>query len=270
MPSANPSTLNVALSAARLAGAVLRRQLTRPSTARSKGFRDIVTDADLAAQEAIVGHLSRAFPHDRTLAEEDPRAVDWADPTPTWVIDPLDGTSNFARQIPLFAVSIGLVRAGVIELGVIHDPVRGETFFAERGGGAFRQTARGRAARLRVSPLAVFAEAAIGMGWPRDPGLRQRVNEATARVGAVCQTLRATGSAALSFAYVACGRFDGVYQLAVQPWDVAAGALLIIEAGGKVTLPDGGEWRLGAGQVVASNRVLHAELVSTLAWGRNA
>jgi len=89
----------------------------------------------------------------------------------------------------------------------------------------------------------------------------------SARVGAVCQTLRATGSAALGFAYVASGRFDGLYHLALQPWDVAAGALLVIEAGGRLTLPDGGEWRLGAGQVVASNRVLHAELVSTLAWG---
>lgn len=261
------TTLTVALSAVRLGGAVLRRQLTRRQSVRHKGFRDVVTDADFAAQKVILSHLTTAFPDHRLLAEEDPRAVDWADPTPTWVVDPLDGTSNFARQIPMFAVSIGLVQASVIEAGVIHDPLRGETFFAERGRGAFRQTARGRRERIRVSALDNFAAAAIGLGWPRDPALRRRVNDATARVGAVCQTLRATGSAALNFAYVACGRFDGVYQLAVQPWDVAAGVLLITEAGGRVTLPDGSEWRLDEGQVVASNGRLHSALVEALAWG---
>jgi myo-inositol-1(or 4)-monophosphatase len=270
MSLSNLSSLNVALSAARLGGAVLRRHLVRRQSVRPKGFRDVVTDADFAAQEAILSHLTAATPGCRVLAEENPRAVDWADPTPTWVVDPLDGTSNFARQIPLYAISIGLVRAGVIEVGVIHDPLRGETFFVERGCGAFRQTARGRRERIQVSALDNFADAAIGLGWPRDPELRRRVNDATARVGAVCQTLRATGSAALNFAYVACGRFDGVYQLAVQPWDVAAGALLIVEAGGRVTLPDGGEWRLGEGQVVASNGKLHSALVDALAWGKLA
>lgn len=268
----NLSTLKVALSAARIAGALLRRTLTHPHThnIRHKGFRDIVTDADLTAQAAILGHLAAATPGHRVLAEEDPRALDWADPTPTWVVDPLDGTSNFARQIPLFAVSIGLVRAGVIEAGVIHDPLRGETFFAERGRGAFLRTGRARPRPIHVSSVNDLAEATVGLGWPRDPALRRRVNDATARVGAACQTLRATGSATLNFAYVACGRFDGVYQLAVQPWDVAAGVLLITEAGGRVTLPDGGEWQLGEEQLVASNGALHAKLVEVLAWEKTA
>lgn len=267
MDASNLSALSVALAAAQRAGDVLRRALTRTRKVQRKGFRDLVTDADLAAQDVIVRELTAAFPGYRVLAEEDPRAVDWADPTPTWVIDPLDGTSNFIRQIPIFGVSIGLVAAGEVKVGVIHDPMSGETFLAERGRGAFRKMARGHAARITVSALSDIANAAIGMGWPRDPTLRWRVNDATARVGAACQTLRATGSAALTFAYLACGRFDGVYQLAVQPWDVAAGALLIAEAGGRVTLPDGGEWRLGAEQVVASNGVLHSALIETLAWG---
>lgn len=266
MEASNPSPLNVALAAAQRAGDVLRRALTRTRQVQSKGFRDMVTDADLAAQDVIVRELTTAFPGYSVLSEENPRVVDWADPTPTWVIDPLDGTSNFVRQIPIFGVSIGLVAAGEVHLGVIHDPLRGESFFAERGGGAFRRSGRGRAKRVQVSVLDDLADAAIGMGWPRDPALRQRVNDATARVGAACQTLRATGSAALGFAYVACGRFDGLYHLALQPWDVAAGALLVVEAGGRLTLPNGGEWRLGEGQVVASNGVLHSALVETLAW----
>jgi myo-inositol-1(or 4)-monophosphatase len=267
MGASNLSTLNVAIAAARLGGDVLRRKLRRPVQVNRKGFRDIVTDADFAAQAAIVDHLSAAFPQHRLLAEEDPRAVEWSDPTPTWVIDPLDGTSNFARHIPLFAVSIGLARAGTLEVGVIHDPARGETFFAARGSGAFLQTSRGRARPIRVSALDSLADSVIGMGWPRDTALRRRVNAATERVGAACQTLRATGSAALNFAYIACGRMDGLYHLALQPWDVAAGALLVIEAGGHLSLPDGSEWRLGAGQVVASNGALHTELVSAFAWG---
>lgn len=267
MDASSHSPLNVALAAAQLAGDGLRRALTLTRHVRAKGFRDMVTDADLAAQEVIVRELSRAFPQYRLLAEEDPRAVDWADPTPTWVIDPLDGTSNFARQIPIFCVSIGLVVAGQVQVGVIHDPLRRESFFAERGGGTFLSTGRGRAKRMQVSALDDFAGAAIGMGWPRDPALRQRVNDATARVGAACQTLRATGSAALGFAYVACGRFDGQYHLALQPWDVAAGALLVTEAGGRLSLPNGDAWRLGEGQVVASNGLLHSALVETLAWG---
>ncbi|MGQ0600465.1 MAG: inositol monophosphatase family protein, partial [Anaerolineales bacterium] len=227
MDASNHSPLNVALAAAQRAGEVLRRALTRTRIVHSKGFRDMVTDADLAAQEVIVRELTAAFPGHRILTEEDPRAVDWADPTPTWVIDPLDGTSNFVRQIPLFGVSIGLVAAGEVKVGVIHDPLQGESFFAERGGGSFRRAGRGRAKRVQVSALDTLTDAAIGMGWPRDPALRRRVNDATARVGAACQTLRATGSAALGFAYVACGRFDGLYHLALQPWDVAAGALLV-------------------------------------------
>lgn len=266
MPKSQLSPLAIAIEAAQLAGAVLRRKFTRPLQVSRKGFRDVVTDADVAAQEVILTHLHRAFPKHRFLAEENPQAIDWAEQTPTWVIDPLDGTSNFARGLPLFAVSIGLARAGVLQVGVIHDPVRGETYFAERGGGAWRQTARGRAARIRVSSLNDFADAAVGMGWPRDPALRQRVNDATARVGAACQTLRATGSAALGFAYIAAGHFDGLYHLALQPWDVAAGALLVQEAGGRLTAPTGAAWHLGEGQVVASNGALHPALIDALAW----
>jgi myo-inositol-1(or 4)-monophosphatase len=163
-------------------------------------------------------------------------------------------------------VSIALVQGGQSQLGVVHDPLRAETFFAGVGQGAFLQSGRAQPKSLRVSAVAELAEATVGLGWPREPELRAKVNVATGRVGAICQTLRATGSAALNFAYVAAGRMDGLYHLAVQPWDTAAGTLLVTEAGGRVSALAGGPWQLGQPQVVVSNGHVHAELLAALGW----
>ena len=261
--------LDAALEAATAAGDVLRRKFPHAREVNSKGWRDIVTDADFAAQQAIADILVPRFPDFALLSEEGRHDIDLSAPAPTWVIDPLDGTTNYARQFPSFGVSIALAQRGEIQLGVIHDPLRRETFYAEKGKGAFARRESGRRSPrpLRVSALTDFGGALVGVDWARDPALRQRIVEALGRVAAECRTVRAVGSAALGLAYVAAGWLDGYYHLALQPWDVAAGALIVTEAGGRISTPDGSAWQLGIGQAVASNEVLHEEFLRTLGLG---
>ncbi len=261
--------LEAALEAAAAAGDVLRRKFPHAREVKSKGWRDIVTDADFAAQQAIADILVPRFPDFALLSEEGRHDIDLSASAPTWVIDPLDGTTNYARQFPSFGVSIALAQRGEIQVGVIHDPLRRETFYAEKGGGAFVRRENGRRAPrpLRVSALTDFGDALVGVDWARDPALRQRTVEALGRVAAACRTVRAVGSAALGLAYVAAGWLDGYYHLALQPWDVAANALIVTEAGGRLSAPDGNAWRLGLEQAVASNAVLHAEFLRILGLG---
>lgn len=258
-------TLETAIEAATRAGNVLRRKLREAREVKSKGWRDIVTDADIAAQTTVLNVLTARFPKHVILSEEGQHDMDWQAPSPTWVIDPLDGTTNYARQFPSFCVSIGLIQRGALRVGVIHEPLRRETFYAEKGRGAFVLIGRGEPRRLRVNALTDFAGALIGVDWPRDPALRRRVVDALSRVAAECRTVRAVGSAALGLAYTAAGWLDGYYHLSLQPWDVAAGALLVLEAGGALTRPDGGAWQLADRGVVASNGPLHQKLLTTLA-----
>lgn len=263
----SPAPIAIALEAAQVAGTLLRRRFARPRQVANKGFRDIVTDADYVAQQAVLDRLRTAFPEHAILAEENLQGydLDLNAPAPTWIIDPLDGTRNYAHQMPIFAVSIALAQAGALQLGVIYDPMLDETFYAERGHGAFLQRGQGQPEALRVSDVTELAEAIIGMGWPREPEARLRITEATGRLAPACQSLRATGSAALMLAYVAAGRLDAGYLLAIQSWDVAAAALIITEAGGQVSGLDGAAWRIGHRQVVASNTRVHPELIRTLA-----
>ncbi len=257
--------LEIAIQTARAAGGVLRRKLHQTRTVRSKGFRDPVTDADLAAQEVALRHLTQAFPGDAILSEEGRHDIDLAAATPTWVIDPLDGTANYAHHLPAFGVSIGLVSAGEPWLGVVYDPLRDELFYGERGQGAFVRQGRGRPRPLRVSPTANLAEAVVAMGNPRAPEMRRLADRYNARMGEVCNGLRNFGSAALHLAYVAAGRLEACCHLTLQPWDVAAGALLITEAGGQLATFTGEPWRLTQLQVVADNGHLHAQVLAALA-----
>jgi myo-inositol-1(or 4)-monophosphatase len=259
--------LQGALEAAVAAGAVLRRKFPHAREVKSKGWRDIVTDADFAAQNAALSVLRARFPRHAVLSEEGRHDIDLKTHAPAWVIDPLDGTTNYSRRFPSFSVAIALVRGGELLLGVVHDPLRRDTFFAQKGRGAFLQSGRGRPRPVRVSGLANFGEALVGVDWARDPALRRRVAEAVGRASAECRTVRAIGSAALGLAYVAAGWLDGYFHLALQPWDVAAGALLVAEAGGRLSAPGGGAWHLGQAQLVASNRALHGMLLRALALG---
>ncbi len=259
--------LQTAVRAARAAGRVLSAKFNAAREIRSKGKRDIVTDADYAAERAVRDVLLSRFPDDRFLSEESDaqeRAALWRqaeapDAPALWVVDPLDGTTNYAHHHPVFNVSIGLYLGGEVQLGVVYDPVHGELFAAERGHGA---TVNGR--RLAVSTTRVFDDAVIGMDWARAQPVRRRVARAVARIAPRVMSLRCCGSAALSLCYVAAGRLDGYLHLALSPWDVAAGALLVEEAGGQVTTPTGAPWGIHSQAYVASNGHLQSTLLRYL------
>ncbi len=222
---------------------------------------DLVTRADKDSEAAILRILSAAFPHDGFLGEEGASRHGER----TWVVDPLDGTLNFAHGFPYYAVSIALVEGGRPKVAVVLDSARGELFSAVQGQGAF---ADGRP--LRVTDRAVLGEAMLGTGFSYDEA-RQREN--VALFGYVLPRVRAVrrpGAASLDLCAVAAGRFDGFWELALAPWDVAAGWLIVEEAGGRISTEDGGPYELGAPCVVGSNGVLHDGLVALLAAARAA
>jgi myo-inositol-1(or 4)-monophosphatase len=258
------SFLTTALEAAEAAGDVLRRKYREAREVTSKGLRDIVTDADLAAERAILDVITARFPDHLILSEEGKHDKDLAGSAPTWIIDPLDGTSNYAHRFPYFSVSIGLAQHGEVLVGVVYDCLRREMFLAEKGQGAFRQSAGEAPEPLHVSAETDLAEALIGLGWPRDPAKRRTTMAAAERMSVACRTLRSLGTAALELAEVAAGGLDGFYHLSLFPWDVAAGALLIKEAGGRLSTPTGGPWRLGELGTVATNGLLHPSLLAIL------
>ncbi len=263
--------------AALAAGAVMRLNYEQPHEITMKGAIDPVTETDYQCQDLIMAMIHRAFPDHGFLAEErvgegevplsaaSPGASGpaWeADPPPAcrWIIDPLDGTVNFAHGCPAFCVSIALEADGVLEYGVIYDPMRDELFEGVRGGGATRN---GRP--IRVSATDRLDRALIATGFPYD--IRERIPATMSRLGrivAVSQGLRRGGSAALDMCYVACGRFDGYFEENLKPWDTAAGLVILTEAGGKITTFDGGDYDIYAPNILVSNQMLHNQLLESL------
>ena len=250
----------VALTAARRAGALLVAHLGGARDVQYKQSRtDLVTDMDRRAEAAIVETIRAHHPDHAILTEEAGRL---GGPSGhRWVVDPLDGTTNYASGIPVFAVSIALEVDGRMVLGVVHDPTRNESFVAERGAGA---TLDGRP--IRVSATAALDESVLATGFAytiRD-GQDTNLPEHDA-LSLSCRGVRSIGSAALSLAYVAAGRLDGFWELRLGPWDVAAGALIVEEAGGRVTDLAGRPIDLDAPAPIASNGLIHAEIQATLA-----
>lgn len=235
---------DIALRAAFAAGRVLAGKFYGVREIRSKGFRDLVTDADFAADRATRRVLETAFPEYTIRSEED--AVPPAATAYVWLLDPLDGTTNYARGFPTFSVSLALVHRGRPIVGVVYDPLRRECFFAERGHGAFLN---GR--RIRASRVATIDRAIVGCEMARDPAARALGLKLFAAVAAPGMTARIGGSAALSFCYVAAGRIDTYLQPTLSPWDVAAGILIVREAGGRVTHFDGSPATLRGGSYLA-------------------
>lgn len=260
-----------ALALAHAAGAVLLQH--RPSaaaTVASKGRRrELVTAADRAAERVVVGGLLAAYPDHAVLAEEGvlttegraSKAAEW-----TWIVDPLDGTTNFVHGLPFFAVAIALAHENRPVVGVVHAPALGETFVAARGLGASRIAADGTSRPVRVSATHDFGDALLATGFSynrNEPG-RDDNSARLARVLPHCRDLRRLGSAELDLCYTAAGVYDGYWELYLAPYDVAAGAVVVEEAGGRVTdLSGGGDWVFG-GQVVATNGSLHDELLRRL------
>ncbi|QIN78541.1 inositol monophosphatase [Rubrobacter marinus] len=246
--------LEVAVAAATAAGEILRSNFGREQVVRYKGEVDVVTEVDEQAERKIGGMLREAFPEYGMLAEEGGAREGGGEHR--WIVDPLDGTSNFAHGLPVFCVSIALERAGEVVLGVVHDPMREEIFVAERGGGA---TLDGRP--IRVSETDELIRALLVTGLPYDRDAMPAALDLLSRFAVLTQGLRGLGSAALDVCYVAAGRVDGYYERGVRPWDVAAGALILEEAGGTVTNFRGEKLDLQGLEIVASNTALHPSIV---------
>lgn len=257
-PPALDAFLALAVDAAREAGAILMEHFgrLRPADIASKGVRrDLVTAADLASERAIVARLRAAFPEHRIEAEEETRDAREANDAHElrWFLDPLDGTINFVHQLPAFAVSLGLMRGAQPLVGVVYAPRLEELFAARLGGGA---TLNGKA--LAVSPCTDLADAILATGFPYRRGELAHDNLENFRSFFYSvRGMRRMGSAAVDLAYVAAGRFDGFWELHLAPHDVAAGALLVREAGGVVSDADGGEDWLRGGHIVAAPRAVH-------------
>jgi myo-inositol-1(or 4)-monophosphatase len=216
---------------------------------------DLVTEADRASEAAIVAAVRAAFPAAAILGEEGGVYAGTSDER--FIVDPLDGTTNYAHRYPLFCVSIAYERAGLLEAAAIEAPLMGMRFAARRGGGA---TLNGKP--IRVSATPTLRSALICTGF--NPAQYDRNGRHFAAMSHVAQGVRRDGSAALDLAMVAAGRFDGFWEWDLKPWDIAAGALLITEAGGRITAIDGSALNLAAGSVAGSNGLLHAELCSNL------
>ena len=249
----------VATAAAARAGALLRERYGRRQEVSFKSEIDLVTAVDREAEGLIVATLRDAFPEHGIVAEESPVMPGRGDHR--WYVDPLDGTTNFAHGFPQFAVSIALEQGESVVLGVVHDPLRDETFVATRGGGA-----RLNGAPIGVSDVDGLGRSLVASGFPYD--VRERVDfyeafwrEALRRT----QGVRRVGSAALDLCYVACGRFDAFWEWKLHAWDVAAGCLIVEEAGGRVSDLTGAPHRLAGGQTAASNGRVHGELLGMIA-----
>lgn len=255
--------LPIAVEAARTAGKLLREALGGTRRIAFKGSpTNLVTEMDRRAEAFIVERLLQAFPDHGLLAEESGARASRSEYR--WLIDPLDGTTNYAHGLPVFSVSIALERAGVVELGVVYDPNLDECFVAQRGRGA---TLNGEP--LRVSDCAALGESLLGTGFPNDIRTATETNlPEYAALALRAQAVRRLGSAALDLCYVAAGRFDGFWELRLGPWDMAAGGLMVLEAGGRVTSVRGGPWSLDGPGVVATNGHIHAAVLEALVAAR--
>jgi myo-inositol-1(or 4)-monophosphatase len=246
--------LEAALSAAKEAGEVLRKGFGWQHSVRYKGEVDLVTEVDEQAEQVIREILLEAFPAYGMLAEEGGALVGEEDAR--WIVDPLDGTTNYAHRLPIFAVSIGLERSGAVVLGVVHDPIGEETFVAEQGRGA---TLNGEP--IKVSDTDELIRALIATGFPYDRAEMPEALELFGRFAATTRGMRRLGSAALDLCYVASGRIDGYYERGIWPWDLAAGSVILEEAGGKLTNYRGGVLDLDGREIVASNGRLHPSIM---------
>lgn len=259
--SESKRALAVAIRAARAGGRILKRRMAglRRSQFSRKGKYDWVTEVDKESERAILRVLRKEFPGHSIKAEESAPAE--ATQSRQWLIDPLDGTVNYMHRFPMFCVSIGFVERGKLEAGVVYDPIREELFTARRGQGAFLN---GR--RIRVTSCSAFDEALLATGFPfRAKDKMDLYIGSFRKVFLKTGSIRRAGSAALDLAYVACGRMDGFWEMALQPLDMAAGALLIQEAGGRVTDFFGRPEFLEQGHVLAGNRPIHRWLLRLLA-----
>jgi myo-inositol-1(or 4)-monophosphatase len=253
--------MNVMIGAARKAGRGLVRDFGEIEQLQVsvKGPGNFVTAADHRSEEVIFRELSKARPGYGFLMEERGR-VDGPDKSHRWIVDPLDGTTNFLHGIPLFCVAIALEREGELVCGLVYNPVLDELYTSERGQGAFVNNRR-----LRVAARKSLADCVVSVGIPhRGRGDHPKFLDECKALMEQVSGIRRTGSAAIDLAWVASGRFDAYFERNLQPWDIAAGMLLVREAGGFVTEIDGGQRPLETGSVAAANQTVHKALIAAL------
>ena len=255
--------LNIAIKAARAAGSIINRAALDLEVLKigSKGPNDYVSEVDQAAEQAIIDILLEAYPGHGILAEESGRSQGAKHSEYVWIIDPLDGTTNFIHGFPVYAVSIALAYRNQVQQAVVYDPTRNDLFYASRGRGAFLNDRR-----LRVSKRTRIADSLIGTGFPFRKGDNfKRYVKMFEEVMQSCAGLRRPGAAALDLCYVAAGYYDGFFETGLNPWDIAAGSLLITEAGGLIGNFTGEADFLFQREVVAGNPKVYGQLVNILA-----
>ena len=251
--------LNFAIETAREAGQILLEKFGRKIEISKKGDINLVTEADIASEKHIIEKINTHYPKHSILAEESGDAVVIGNSKWKWVIDPLDGTTNFAHGYPCFCVTLALEHEGEIVVGVTYDPTRNELFASEKGSGATLNNKP-----IRVSETRQLKDALLVTGFPYDA--RERENFARHFTGFTHKSrgIRRDGSAAIDMAYVACGRFDGFWEEGLHAWDVAAGVLFIEESGGRVSYYDDSPFSIYRPPMCASNNLIHAEMLEVL------
>ena len=257
--SVDPQFLSTAVEAVVRAGEIQMASFGGEFRVDKKGTIDLVTEVDLAVEEMFRALIADRFPDHQVLAEELGGGAT-APAGPCWVFDPIDGTTNYAHGLPIFCASLALEIDGVAQVGAIFDPNRQELFTAERGGGAFLN---GRP--LRVSSTAALLDAMLVTGFPYD--VHARVDEIVGLFGRFvgrARAVRRLGSAAIDLCYVAAGRMDGFWERDLKPWDIAAGALIVAEAGGRVTRMDGSPFSSRSADVLASNAAIHDAMLEVI------
>jgi myo-inositol-1(or 4)-monophosphatase len=254
--------LDFAVRVAKDAGRLLRDRLGTNIQVGHKGAINIVTDLDLASEQLIREAIATYYPRHEVLAEEGGLAESRSDYR--WIVDPLDGTTNYAHGYPVFCVSIALEHKGEVILGVVYDPMRDELFTAERGAGAALNNRP-----IRVSSTGDLMQSLLSTGFPYDIRTSTWTNlDHWSNFAMNAQALRRDGAAALDLCYVACGRFDGFWELNLSPWDTAAGALVVEESGGRVSDFEGKAFSNYGPQILASNGLIHQRMIEVLASGQ--
>ena len=252
--------LLAAAEAALRAGTLLQELFEQPHQIRHKSAIDLVTEADLAAEELILEILHHKSPGTKILSEESLATYNTIPDEPVWIVDPLDGTTNFAHNFPWFAVSIALYAESSSQVGVIYNPIQQELFCATLGGGAWLNDVP-----IRVSEISLLQNALVATGFPYD--VRKRSDSILAMLKTVLthsQGVRRPGAAALDLAYLACARLDAFWEVGLKPWDAAAGYLLVEEAGGTLSSFTGSPFSPFIPELLASNTLLHEELTALL------
>ncbi len=247
-----------AFKAAREAGALLRERVGKIKNIDYKGAFNIVTDVDRASERIVLDILNAAFPDFDILAEES--GAHTGSSGRRWLIDPLDGTTNYTHAYPFFCVSIGFESDGEIMLGVVYNPISDELFWAEKGKGAWLNETP-----IRVSAIGSLSAGLLATGFAPDTSSAEDSNMAQfSTLTELSHGVRRDGSAALDLCFVACGRLDGFWEMKLSPWDTAAGSLIVSEAGGKVTNLSGGSFDMTTGHILTTNGLIHDEVVSVL------